>query len=120
MSDPVSERLALARRRLVNVLRDNVVASARTLEQKISDAGPGAMRIDPHALSNTRKQLEEEGVITRRFEGRTPWFHLATAAPDDVVARLRVLRPLHLAVQQADFSKRLGHRPLKSRSTGRS
>ena len=108
MSGPASERLELAKRRLVNVLRDNVVAAMRTLEQKISDAGPGGMRIDPHALLNARKQLEGEGIITRRIEASTPWFHLATADPRDVAARLSVLRPLHLAVQQTNFAKRLG------------
>ena len=62
MSGEVLARLEVAKRRLLNVLRDNVVATARTLEQKISDAGPGHMRVDPHALLNARKQLEDGGT----------------------------------------------------------
>ena len=44
------EREALACRRLVRVLARHGVANSRTLEQKISDAGPGDQRVDPHVL----------------------------------------------------------------------
>ncbi len=45
------ERLDIARRRLLNILRAHTIALGRTLEQKIADAGPYNQRIDPHVLT---------------------------------------------------------------------
>ena len=41
------ERQTLARHRIAKILRAAKLATWRTLEQKISDAGPGPMRVDP-------------------------------------------------------------------------
>jgi hypothetical protein len=48
------ERQLLGRRRIVNVLRRHGIATWRTLEQKISDASPGGMRIDPEPRNATK------------------------------------------------------------------
>ena len=69
-------RDALARERLVRVLGRHGIANARTLEQKISDAGPYNQRIDPHALTPPRNALVKEGQITRLQKHNAPWFHL--------------------------------------------
>jgi hypothetical protein len=35
----------------------------RTIEQKISCAGPNPLRVDPHVLTNARATLEAQGTI---------------------------------------------------------
>jgi hypothetical protein len=84
------------------------VATARTLEQKISDAGPNDQRIDPHVLTGARKQLVADGVITKTIHAGVPWYHLTVTPPKTVKARLDVLRPIHLRLQQQSFTNRLG------------
>ena len=98
----------LAKRRLRSVLGRHVVATMRTLEQKISDAGPTNQRINPHVLTPARDVLLEEGLVVRLMEGGVPWFHLADEAPDLVRTRLDEQSPIHLALQQGDLSKRIG------------
>jgi cell envelope opacity-associated protein A len=44
-------------------LRSHVIACARILERKISDAGPTNQRIDPHILTEARKEPAEKGSI---------------------------------------------------------
>jgi hypothetical protein len=55
------EREQIAETRILRVLGTLTVANQRTLEQKISDAGPYNQRIDPHILSDVRNRLETEG-----------------------------------------------------------
>ena len=104
------DREAIARRRLVRVLDNRVVATSRMLEQKISDAGPGPMRVDPHILTPVLRQLVEDGVVARHPDPKTsvPWYHLARTPWHDVRARLDVLLPIHHAIQDRDFLLRLG------------
>ena len=102
------DREAIASRRLIKVLKEHKISTARTLEQKISDAGPGQMRADPHVLNNARSDLERQGVVLRRVEKNTHWFYLAATPVEDVEAKLAVLRPIHAALQKSDFSKRVG------------
>jgi hypothetical protein len=105
-----AKRLAIARKRLQLVLRARVIANGRTLEQKISDAGPGPMRVDPHLLTAARSDLIKQGVIVRKSVGRsnTPWFHLQTAIPEAVEARLAEVKPIHDALLEHDFTLRMG------------
>ena len=105
---PITDRGDLAERRLRKVLKAQTVASSRTLEQKISDAGPSQMRINPHILTEARQRLEAAGVIAFRKMGAMRWYHLADATPSDVDKRLELLVPIHAAMQKADFGKRLG------------
>ncbi|RWE84200.1 MAG: hypothetical protein EOS63_03510 [Mesorhizobium sp.] len=88
------DRHDLARRRIVLVLHRQVVANARTLEQKISDAGPSAMRIDPHVLTPARNELIQEGLIQATELAGNTWFHLANAPPEAVQTRLHELAGL--------------------------
>lgn len=103
-----SERLALARRRLVRVLGTHTVATARTIEQKISDAGPAHMRINPHVLTTVRAGLIREGIIAESRHSNAPWYHLAAKPAAEVKQRLAELVPIHLAMQQRAFLQRLG------------
>ena len=58
-------RLQLAQKRLLNILRSHDIAIDRTLEQKISDAGPANQRVDPHILTQAKALLVGEGRIVR-------------------------------------------------------
>ena len=100
-------RETLAAKRLLSVLRIHTVACARTLEQKISDAGPNNQRIEPHVLTRARNKLIQEGVIAKATE-ITPWYYLATTPARDVNAKLELLRPVHEALQAQSFVTRVG------------
>ena len=80
----------------------------RTLEQKISDAGPADQRIDPHLLTTAREELKNEGTLVSLKRAEAPWFHLTEAHPNDVAQRLAVLEPIHEATVKGDFVVRLG------------
>jgi hypothetical protein len=95
-----AERHLLARRRLVRVLAAHTVATGRTLEQKISDAGPSHMRIDPHVLTNVRADMMREGVIAESRHGGARWYHLTAKPAPEVEGRLAELIPIHAAMQQ--------------------
>jgi hypothetical protein len=58
MSKP--ERLALARRRIENILRERILCTEKQLESKISESGPEDKLCDPHVLSEALKQLKRE------------------------------------------------------------
>ena len=102
------DRLALACRRLLRVLGRHGVATARTLEQKISDAGPGDQRIDPHVLTTARRQLIKEGEVVRLKRENTSWFHLASTPEEILRSRLNEQLPVFKAVHTENFTKRLG------------
>jgi hypothetical protein len=70
------QREIIARRRLERVLKNHIVANARTLEQKISDAGPSDQRIDPHILTRVRNAMVREGKISKIPYSETNWFTL--------------------------------------------
>jgi hypothetical protein len=83
----MTPRHELAIKRLRNILRSHVVASARILEQKISDAGPTNQRIDPHILTTARHSLTKRGEIVTINRGGVPWFHLEEAPADHLKKR---------------------------------
>lgn len=103
-----AERITLARKRLTSILAAHGVATARTLEQKISDAGPNNQRIDPHVLTVVRNAMIEEGEIVRAPQGGVPWFHLGNASPGMTAARLAELLPIYKAFNHGNVSKRVG------------
>src|SRR5271154_5831449 len=92
------ERQQIARARLVRVLRRHGIATWRTLEQKIADAGPGPMRVDPHILTPVRKELEAEGVLDRRAVSAGIWFWVRGTPAATVDARLAVQEPIYRAL----------------------
>lgn len=102
------ERIALGQKRLLRVLARHGIANWRTLEQKISDAGPGHQRVDPHILTVAKRDLEEKGQIVRRMEANTAWFFLPEATADFTEARLAVQLPVYSTLQTDNFRKRLG------------
>lgn len=102
------DRIAIAKTRIINILRTYVVANQRTLEQKISDAGPTNQRIDPHLLTEALTKLEQQHTVNRMKRQSGPWFHLAQTPPQAVQSRLVVLEPIHIATSRGAFHKRLG------------
>lgn len=101
------ERHKLARTRIERVLRAQTIATMRTLEMKISDAGPNPQRVDPHYLTDARKELQAEGLLSVQ-QGITNWYHLATADHQAIQQRLAELEPIQRAYQMRSFTLRLG------------
>jgi hypothetical protein len=97
----------IAFRRLNNILDAHVVANARTLENKISDAGPTNQRVQPHILTEARKILENRGDIRRRGNGIV-WFYLANTPPDQLEKRLAAQKVVHDELLKHTFTVRLG------------
>ena len=102
------DRIELARKRLVRVLKEHGIANARTLEQKISDAGPYNQRIDPHVLTGVRNALVREERITRLQKHNAPWFHLADTPDATVQQRLAEQLPVFRGLQHGGTGSRVG------------
>ncbi len=100
--------LALAQKRLISVLRARIIAPDRTLEQKISDAGPNNQRVEPLILTQARNALVAAGRIVPLWRGRTPWFHLSETTEAQIQERLNVLEPIYARTQDGLFTQRLG------------
>jgi hypothetical protein len=73
------QREKIGETRLLRALGVLVVANQRTLEQKISDAGPFDQRVDPHIRTVVRKRLLNEGVIGATNRSSAPWFYAANS-----------------------------------------
>lgn len=104
----LSARVKLAHKRLIRILGRHGVANARTLEQKISDAGPYDQRIDPHVLTSARNALVKEHRITRLKRHNTPWFHLADTPNTTVQERLNEQLPVFRSLQHGNTGSRIG------------
>lgn len=89
----------------MRILESHGIATARTLEQKISDAGPFNQRIDPHILTPVRNQLVADGILVRTIH-TAPWFHLAATDTAFVTDRLAAQLPTYQAVN--GLSRRMG------------
>lgn len=101
-------RRDLAKKRLISVLGRHGAALARTLEQKISDAGPINQRIDPHILIPARNELVQAGVILKLREHGVDWFALAETPPQDVRDRIEVQFQTYRMILTGEFNSRLG------------
>src|ERR1700677_1310122 len=75
-------RLELAKKRIRSVLGRHTIASHRTLEQKIADAGPSNQRINPHVLSNALHRLGTAGELLEHQEANGTWLYLSSAPAD--------------------------------------
>ena len=103
------DRPEIARRRIHSILRTYTVASARTLEQKICDAGPGHLRVDPHVLTPALKELVRLVFVRSRDRDNAPCFYLPDTPLADVERRLNEeLLPIHRAINSGDLRYRLG------------
>lgn len=82
------------------------VANQRTLEQKISDAGPGDQRIDPHILTPVKTRLVDEGVLGEINDRGTPWFFASNTPRKAVDERLETLLAVYRPFRE--ISDRIG------------
>ena len=101
-------REALARRRIESVLDRHGIANMRTLEQKISDAGPYGMRIDPHVLTTALKGLLASGRVRRRKEAEIDWHYLPGTDTAVVEDRLQAQVPVYRDFVAPERSMRIG------------
>jgi hypothetical protein len=104
----VRARIELGKKRMRNVLLRHVIAPARTLEQKIADAGPFNQRIEPNLLTLARGELEKEGIVKSTLDGGLPWYFLAETPPDILEARLNEQRVVHAEVTTRSLKDRIG------------
>lgn len=105
---PREARVQIAKRRITSVLGRHTIALARTLEQKISDAGPTPQRINPHILTEAKSELTEAGKLASQFAGGTTWFYLPDADPATRKARLDEQLPIHARLRTDDLTNRIG------------
>ena len=99
---------ALARKRLLSVIGRHTVATIRTLEQKISDAGPFNQRLDPHILNDVRKILREEGQIDGFGRSNASWLFLTGTPRPILEERLNEQLPIWRALQEGKRLVRIG------------
>ena len=108
MASTKTERQKLARKRLVSILTRHKVANARTLEQKIADAGPLNQRINPHILTKAREALIEEEQIKKTTESNAAWYYLADTPRRTVKQRLEEQLPIFQGLHVGGLGKRVG------------
>lgn len=101
----IHPRQWIAERRIRNILGRYIVANERTLEQKISDAGPNNQRIDPHILTQALHRLREAELVSTMWAAGTPWYHLPDTDAAAVNGRLNAL----LAVYSQPTAPGFGH-----------
>jgi len=106
------ERIALAKTRIQNILDREVAAHQKTLEQKISDQGPDAMRVDPHLVGKAISDLLDLNRLRAHTHVATgkkkSWFANPGTDQAAVDARLNELAPLYDRVSQHGFGNLVG------------
>jgi hypothetical protein len=102
------QRLELAKKRIRSVLGRHIIASHRTLEQKIADAGPSNQRINPHVLSNALHELGTTGEVLELKEANGSWLYLRNAPADLMQTRLAEQLALWRLTQDARLTLRIG------------
>src|SRR5260370_11250762 len=100
--------IELGKKRLQSVLSRHTVAMARTLEQKISDAGPSGQRVDPIYLTKALQELRAEGQVISKEAERIKWYHLAGADSEGVEKRLAEQVSIYAKATTKQFKNRLG------------
>src|SRR5258708_454768 len=82
----------------------------RTLEMKISDAGPFDQRIDPHILTEARNELIAAGevLVHQASPNRPPWYYLGNMEFAKLQPRLQELEAVQLAFSQHAVTSRTG------------
>ncbi|MBL4757847.1 MAG: hypothetical protein JKY32_09510 [Rhizobiales bacterium] len=102
------EREAIAAKRLHSVLGAHGAAISRTIEQKISDAGPFNQRIDPHILIPVRNELVKSGELRKiRAHGRD-WFALSDTPQNLIDKRIEAQFDVLRLTLDNNFSTRVG------------
>ena len=85
----MNDRIKLGGKRIYSILRQHGIANIRTLEQKISDAGPNNQRVEPHVLTTALKRLINKGSVKRRQDDNSSWYYLSETPQSDMDVRLQ-------------------------------
>lgn len=101
-------RLILAQKRIQSILARHGIANHRTLEQKISDAGPFNQRINPHVLATAFEVLRRDGELLDHQRANGSWLYLPTTPSAVVEARLAEQTPIWAAIQKQALTMRIG------------
>jgi hypothetical protein len=80
----------------------------RTLEMKISDAGPYGQRIDPHILTDAREDLRREGRLSNLPGVAGKWYYLTDTPLPVAQKRHAEMAPIQEAYSKKNFNNRLG------------
>jgi hypothetical protein len=102
------QRFELAQKRIRNVLRAHTIANHRTLEQKISDAGPFNQRVNPHVLTTAFEIMRRAGELVDHSHKNGAWLYLADSPPKIVAERLDEQLVVWDELQKERLSKRIG------------
>jgi hypothetical protein len=103
-----AEREALAEKRLLVNLRAHGIATARTLEQKISDAGPLNQRIDPHVLTPVRNRMVVEGKIIKHESDGVAWYYPPDITQEKLDKRWNAQLPVYQSLNAGSLPMRVG------------
>ena len=98
----------MAARRIQRILTRHGIATARTLEQKISDAGPFGQRMEPHILTLARNGLRDAGALLERSGHGERWYYLSESDPDFVEERYDIQGTVYRGVTDGKITPRLG------------
>jgi hypothetical protein len=105
------ERIAVGIQRLLNVLERELIAGIRTLEMKISDAGPQELRIEPHLLGLAGLELlHRQRVVAHKHPstGTHLWYAPIRLTGTDYGQKLDGLIETYLATTNPLFTAGLG------------
>ena len=95
--------------RLQTILRRLKIATMRTLEQKISDAGPFNQRVEPLHLTKARRRLENRGIVVQERRPRSRWYRLTTTPDREWQQRLDQVEPIVRRMQDPRHSRAVGN-----------
>ena len=95
--------------RIQSILRRLKIATMRTLEQKISDAGPSQQRVEPLHLTKARQRLEKRGIVIRERRPTGHWYRLVTTPDSECRQRLAQVEPLVAQMQNHRNHLAVGH-----------
>ena len=110
-TDGVAARIRLGKRRVQSVLDTHTVANQKTLEQKISDQGPGDLRVDPHLLGLAIRDLREQrrlAIHTHPSTATLQWFSNLATSSARAQAKLSTIAPLYAETTSDGFGNLIG------------
>lgn len=97
------ERIALGKARIQSILDREIVATEKTLEQKIAEHGPVDQRVDPHLITlaiTDLLALRRLVINQHALTGTTPWYSNPGRAWTEVSEKLEKLAPLYHTVSR--------------------
>jgi hypothetical protein len=78
------------------------------LENKIADAGPSHMRIDPHVITNALRQVVHDGQVRVMKRQTAHWYTLPSLSELEISSRLAELERIQGAFAEGGFVARVG------------